>query len=167
MENINKINKLNLGCGNDIREGYLNIDFERFKGIDKIIDLDKIPYPFKNDQFQEIVINNVLEHLENPYAVLKEIHRISRSRAVIKIMVPHFSSSNSWGDIQHKRGFNLETFTNKNVTSMFKVIKNEVTFSKFRLIAKALYKLNHSFYEKHLAYIFPANDLYVELKVLK
>ncbi|MEK6818572.1 MAG: hypothetical protein AABY10_01420, partial [Nanoarchaeota archaeon] len=80
---------------------------------------------------------------------------------------PHFSSNNAWGDLQHKRGFNTVTFTNSNVSTMFKVEKQELTFPHIRFFVKYLAKINPIFYEKNLAYIFPAIDLVVRLRVIK
>ena len=36
-----KNERLNLGCGNDIREGYVNIDSRKLPGVDKVLDLNK------------------------------------------------------------------------------------------------------------------------------
>jgi predicted SAM-dependent methyltransferase len=164
---IPNLDKLNLGCGTDIREGYINLDFEKFTGIDVIHNLNKLPSPFKPNTFNEIIMQNVLEHLENPYGVMKELWRISKSEALIQIRVPHFSSNNAWGDIQHKRGFNSETFKNKNLSGMFKIINQRITFSHFRFFMRPIAKFNPVLYEKHLAYILPAVDLVIELRAIK
>src|SRR3989344_5706428 len=90
--------KLNLGCGNDIKPGYLNVDFETFHGVNLVYNLNKLPYPFKENQFEEIIMRNILEHLDNPYNIMKEIYRISKQNAKVIIRTPHFSSNNAWGD---------------------------------------------------------------------
>ncbi len=164
---MNNFKKLNLGCGDDIREGYLNVDFEKIPGVDKVYDLNKLPYPFKDGTFDEIVMRNVLEHLNDAYLVMKEIHRIASPRGTVKIRVPHFSSNNAWGDLQHKRGFNSETFLNKNMTSLFRIKNQQITFSHYRFFMRPIASGNPVFYEKHLAYIFPAVDLVIELEVKK
>jgi predicted SAM-dependent methyltransferase len=162
-----KSTKLNLGCGDDIKPGYINVDFEVFSGVDLKIDLNKIPYPFKSNQFTEIFMSNILEHLNDPYQIMNEIHRISKPGAIIKIRTAHFSSNNAWGDLQHKRGFNSETFQNSNMINKFAIVKQKITFSHFRFFMRPLSKLNPIFYEKHLAYIFPAVDLVINLKTKK
>ncbi len=167
MEIIEKYDKLNLGCGNDIKKGYLNLDFEKFKGVDLFYDLNKLPYPFKDNQFSEVIMQNILEHLNDPYQIMREIYRICKNNSIVLIRTPHFSSNNAWGDLQHKRGFNTVTFTNSNVSTMFKVEKQELTFPHIRFFVKYLAKINPIFYEKNLAYIFPAIDLVVRLRVIK
>lgn len=164
---MERLSKLNLGCGDDIRKGFLNVDFEKFEGTDMILDLNKIPYPFKKSQFTEIIMKNILEHLNDPYQVMKEIHRISEKGAIVHIRTPHFSSNNAWGDLQHKRGFNSETFLNSNMSSLFKIEKQEITFPHLRFFMRPIARINPVFYEKHLAYIFPAVDLVIKLKVKK
>jgi len=107
--------KLNLGCGTDTREGYLNIDFFRYEGIDKVLDLNKFPYPFEKDKFEEIILQDIFEHLGEPIRVLNELFRISKGGAILKIRVPHFSSANTWGDLTHKRGFSHTIFNNYSI----------------------------------------------------
>jgi len=53
--------KLNLGCGEDYKEGYINLDILDNEFVDVIHDLNKFPYPFKDDEFGEIYIHHVLE----------------------------------------------------------------------------------------------------------
>lgn len=159
--------KLNLGCGKDIKKGYINVDFEKFPGVDKVYDLNKKPYPFKKNSFKEILMRNILEHLENPYEVMKEIWRIAKPNARIKIRVPHFSSCNVWGDLQHKRGFNYSSFINPNISKKFKLISQRITFSHLKFFMRPFVKYHPFFYEKHLAYIFSAVDLVLELKTIK
>ena len=38
--------KLNLGCGNDIRQGYINLDVAELDGVDVVWDVNKLPLPF-------------------------------------------------------------------------------------------------------------------------
>jgi len=159
--------KLNLGCGDDIRKDFLNVDFEKFPGVDLVYDLNKLPYPFKSNSFSKIVLRSILEHLEDPYRVMKELYRIAKPKAIISIRVPHFSSNNVWEDIQHKRGYGLAAFTNKDLSDKFKLLRYKIEFSPYRFFMIPLVKLFPYFYEKHIAYLFPATDLVVELEAKK
>jgi len=159
--------KLNLGCGSDIRQGYINVDYRSFKGADLVYDLNKVPYPFKSNTFKKILLRNTLEHLENPMKIMAELHRISKPNGKIFIKGPHFSSDNVWGDLEHKRAFSSQTFTNKNMSELFKVVNQKITFSHFKFFMRPFVKINPVFYEKHLAFIFPAVDVEVELEVKK
>ena len=72
--------KLNLGCGNKIIDGYVNVDKYDTYNIDIKHDLEKFPYPFEDDTVEEIILSHVLEHIgQSPdifIKILKELYRI-------------------------------------------------------------------------------------------
>ena len=45
--------KLNLGCGKDIKEGYINLDIVDYGG-NQIHNINSFPYPFEDNTFDEI-----------------------------------------------------------------------------------------------------------------
>jgi len=53
-------------------------------------------------------MDNVLEHLGNPIKVIKELERICKNDAIIKIIVPHFSYYKAYKDPTHKHYFCME-----------------------------------------------------------
>lgn len=92
--------KLNLGCGDDIREDFINVDKKPASGVDLILDLnDKLP--FKDNSMDYIILDNVLEHLDDPLSVMKEVGRISRPDSRVKVVVPHFRNKNAYA-LNHK-----------------------------------------------------------------
>lgn len=103
--------KLNLGCGAWKKEGFVNIDYFDYKtasnvdGPDIVHDLNVLPYPFTDNEFDLIEADHVMEHLNDVFAVMKELHRISKNGASIKISVPHFSRGFTHAD--HRRGFDV------------------------------------------------------------
>jgi len=155
---------LNLGCGDRLSRDCINVDSKKFDGVDLVWDLNKFPYPFKDNQFEEIFAFNILEHLNDPHKVMEEIYRIVKPDGIVNLQVPHFSSNSVWGDIQHKRGFSYETFKNKNISKMFRLVKQRITFSRYRFIMRKIANQHPRFYEKVLAYIFNASGLDVVLK---
>ncbi len=74
--------RLNLGCGSDIRPGYVNVDFRQLPGVDRIVDLSVFPWPFEDESADEILMLDFLEHF--PYSqtrrILLECHRVLRDR---------------------------------------------------------------------------------------
>ena len=100
---------LNLGSGNSYVEGETNIDFYATK-VDVRHDLNVLPYPFPDNSFDQIRCMNILEHLENPVAVMRELHRIGSNGCTVAIRVPHFRSASVAEDITHRRGFAWRTF---------------------------------------------------------
>ncbi|MBU3906866.1 MAG: class I SAM-dependent methyltransferase [Nanoarchaeota archaeon] len=105
--NQKKINvdKLNLGCSVFKKKGFLNVDIDSDKNPDLLLNLDKIPYPFKDESFSLITADHVLEHLNNPFEIMKELYRILKPRGKLIIKVPHFSRGFTHPD--HKRGFDV------------------------------------------------------------
>jgi len=158
--------KLNLGCGKDKRKGYINLDYDTTSNPDVVHDINQ-PLPFEEGQFDEVVMQCILEHVDDAKKLMMEVHRVSKPNAKIIIKTPHFSSCNVWGDIEHKRGFSSVTFTNENMQEYFKVINQGVTFSHWNFFMRPFAKAFPEWYEKHLAYIFNAVDINLVLEVRK
>jgi len=97
--------KLNLGCGEFKKEGYVNVDVNPLVKPDRLHDLDILPYPFSDGEFDLIEADHVLEHLNNVFAVMKELHRIANDGGEVIIRVPHFSRG--FTHPEHKRGFDI------------------------------------------------------------
>tara|TARA_Y100000590_G_scaffold432152_1_gene547851 strand:- start:160 stop:717 length:558 start_codon:yes stop_codon:yes gene_type:complete len=106
-----KIYKLNLGSGDDIKPDFINIDFKQENGVDKVHNLNEYPWPFEDQSFKEVQAINVLEHLDNFIGAMEEIHRISLPGCLVKISVPYWNSSFAYIDPTHKRGFHELTFS--------------------------------------------------------
>lgn len=102
--------KLNLGCGEDYREGWINLDCRSDIKTDIKWNINKIPYPFKDNTFDEILLKMILEHTNFPTNILKEIIRISKKNAKIVLIVPHADSYAAKSDLQHKNFFTENTF---------------------------------------------------------
>jgi len=107
--------KLNLGCGRDYRNGWVNVDVRRNIFTDVVHDLDVLPYPFKDNTFDEVLLSHILEHIKDPISTLKEIIRISKSRARIIVKVPHAHSYAQISDLQHKNSFSEHSFSKKHL----------------------------------------------------
>ncbi len=68
--------KLNLGCGKDIKEGYINLDKWALGEVDVVHNLNLFPYPFKDNIFDEILCSHLLEHVNDLIKVMEELHRM-------------------------------------------------------------------------------------------
>lgn len=101
--------RLNVGCGRDVRRGWVNLDRAPLPGVDVVHDLDAGPLPFENDCFDEVLCRDVLEHVDL-LAAMRELHRVLRPGGRLRIRVPHFTSRNVWDDPTHRRAFALSTF---------------------------------------------------------
>jgi hypothetical protein len=105
---------VNLGCGYDHREGWLNVDsFDACKP-DLLDDLETFPWELPSHHFEHVLLKHVLEHLGAEFAVfqgvMREIHRIAAPGGLIEIHVPHHRHDNFWSDPTHVRAFTPLTF---------------------------------------------------------
>ena len=102
--------KLNLGAGNDILDGFENHDITKLPGIDVVFDLNQYPWPWNDDAFEEVVANDLLEHLDNFMRAMEELHRIIAPNGKLKLSVPYWNSTSRYIDPTHKMGFHEDTF---------------------------------------------------------
>jgi SAM-dependent methyltransferase len=100
--------RLNLGCGTDIRPGFVNVDSAALAGVDVVHDLNVLPLPFEDGSFVEVVCQDVLEHLD--YApLLGEVHRVLAPGGRVRIRSPHFTSRAVYLDPTHRTAFSIDT----------------------------------------------------------
>jgi len=97
--------KLNLGCGEDYMPGYTNVDFRSHVEIDVQHNLNELPYPFEDGEFDLVHASHVLEHLDKPFDIMVELHRITKKGGTIHIRVPHFSRG--FTHAEHCAGFDV------------------------------------------------------------
>jgi len=85
--------KLNLGCGEDIRAGYVNIDAIARRGVNLVCDITK-KLPYKNGVCEEIIAQDILEHLtrEQLFATLSEISRILKVGGQLFVRIPNIDA---------------------------------------------------------------------------
>lgn len=179
---MKKAQKLNLGCGRDIYDDYVNMDIVPGDGVDVIADLEKV-LPFADNSFDEIYADNVLEHVRNLNGLLRELHRICRKGGSIIVIVPHFSFFGSFTDPTHKRFFGYHTFdyyTEKSDYNFYTDLRFEIVSRKLqyfwiknqKTIVKSymitwLVNMWPLFYERFLCWVFPLHEIHVVLRPIK
>jgi SAM-dependent methyltransferase len=97
---------LDVGCGCKCL-GDVNVDRDASFPADIHHDLNILPLPFHDKQFQKVYCYHALEHLEDPVKVLDELRRIGR---VVEIRVPHRAGTTAKKDPTHKHFLNLKWF---------------------------------------------------------
>jgi len=102
--------KINLGAGSNIYDGYINHDISMIPNIDVIHDLNVYPWPWANNSAEEIVANDLLEHLNDFMRAMEELYRIVKPGGTLKIKVPYWNSVFRYADPTHCRGFHEITF---------------------------------------------------------
>ena len=61
---------LDLSCRNKKRAGAIGVDFNERTSADIIHNLNSVPYSFDNGSFDEIYLDNTLEHLADVMRVI-------------------------------------------------------------------------------------------------
>jgi hypothetical protein len=128
--------KINLGCGYMKLDGYLNVDASEFVEPDQVVDLQQLPWPYEDDEFQNIVAKDILEHLGNDkhtlVDIIKEMYRVSENGAVWEVQVPHHRSDHAWDDPTHKRPITPGTFklfNQKNIVEGMEIGRSDSTLA--------------------------------------
>lgn len=95
--------RLNLGAGSDIRAGWLNSDVVALPGIDVVHDLDVRPWPWEDGSVDEIIANDIFEHVQNAVGFINECGRVLKTGGFLRVRTPHYQHENSWTDPTHVR----------------------------------------------------------------
>jgi SAM-dependent methyltransferase len=97
--------KINLGCGFKYLPDHVNCDVLPHVKADRHFDLNVLPYPFEIEVADEILLDNVLEHLDDIPKVMAELHRILRPGGRLRIYVPYGKTDWALQDPTHKHFF--------------------------------------------------------------
>lgn len=101
--------KLNVACGKDIREDYVNID-KIDCGQEIIRDITK-GLPFSDNSVDEILFKHAMEHLEfeEIVFVMNEFWRVLKKGGLLYVVCPHRKSPGAY-TITHKSFIDETTF---------------------------------------------------------
>jgi len=102
--------KINLGCGEDYREGWHNVDIRPEVEPDAVADLDRMPWPLPDDHAKLVLVDNVLEHLDDQLAAMHELKRITEPGGCLVIRGPHWNSPGQAIDPTHTTPVDPRTF---------------------------------------------------------
>ncbi len=102
--------RLNLGCGSNVREGYINVD--KYGSPDVVFDLETFPWPWDDSSVDEVRLDSILEHLGQTNGifleVMKELYRICKPDAIVSILAPHPRHMNFINDPTHVRAITVD-----------------------------------------------------------
>ncbi len=82
--------KYNLGCGDKMIEGFVNVDM--YGTPDVMCDLSYFPWPFESESSDEVYSEHFLEHVIDYEKTVLEMYRILKPGGLLHFKVPHFRS---------------------------------------------------------------------------
>lgn len=108
--------RIDIGCGSSKEAGYLGIDRIAGPGVDIVCDIGQgIPLPDNTAEF--VMASRVLPYMDDLFAVMSEIHRISIHKAIVCILAPYAHSFAHMSNPSFKQKF--DEYTPRYLTGSF------------------------------------------------
>jgi hypothetical protein len=168
---------IELGCGPAKTPGAFGVDLFPYEGVDKVVNLDEIPWPLPDGGFERVIAKHIIEHVERVELFMKEIHRIATHGALLEVVTPHYSFVHSWSDPTHRRHLSTQWYLpfvgNGYLAAQagrFDLVSSTVTFggSVRCWIPKLMVRIwGVERWEKHYAFVYPARDIETTLRIVK
>lgn len=171
---------LHIGAGRKKIVGAVTLDINPRHNPNVVWDLNDFPYPFADSEFDLVVCEHVIEHLREVISVMEELHRVTAPGGRVIVRVPHFSSLNFNTDPTHIHAFSSRSFDYLCIGTPFE--RYDYSTVRFRKLVGRMDMQPHTpfnrflmrlinrflgFYEEHLAYIIPGQELLFVLEVAK
>jgi SAM-dependent methyltransferase len=159
---------LDVGCGSTKHAGAVGLDISADTDADIVHDLDVFPYPIEDSCFDEVVMQDVIEHVAEPMRVAAELHRILRPGGRLQLRTPHFSSVLAYGDPTHRHYYSTSAIRYLADPGFAHYSQSRFTVEHitldlwlpFRALGIAAFANRYpDVYEKYLAFRFPAMNI--------
>jgi predicted SAM-dependent methyltransferase len=110
--------KINLGCGCDIRDGFINMDMYPVDDRVLFIDLNTLPLPFDDNSIDYIILHQILEHLDvNPYDFMMDVFRILKKDGIVHVGLPVYANNLVHNRFIHHTGYFEPIIHKSSITS--------------------------------------------------
>src|SRR5947207_2433778 len=100
---------LEMGAGQQEPFG-IRVDNLRAVRPTLLADLNRAPYPFKDNSFDAVYAFSIVEHLDNFFTVFGELWRILKPGGFVVLLTPHFSDHASFIDPSHRLHLSMRSF---------------------------------------------------------
>jgi len=171
---------LDIGCGKKKQDaGAIGLDRQPGSAADILCELARFPWPVRDSCADKVFLSHFLEHQADVLRAMAEVRRIAKPGAEVVIVTPHYSSPDSYSDPTHTHHLGFHSFdyfvqdSFENFTyggGGFRLLERRLTFGGNLLLdnlGRLCAALSVDFYEKHLAWVFPARNIFCRLEVVK
>lgn len=95
---------LDLGCGDNKKEGYFGVDAYSTPSVDYLVDLFKFPWPFPDNCVDGVFSSHFFEHIPAKLrpGFMDELYRVMKVGAQATIITPYWSSMRAVQDFSHE-----------------------------------------------------------------
>lgn len=178
---------LDVGCGRNKTPGAIGLDYNPRTAADVIHDLGVFPYPFADNEFDQIVSNHVVEHLPDVMNFVAELYRITKPGGRIKLLTPHYTNPDWASDPTHRNHINSYTFNVFMPERQLFPFYTEVNLKPIRVYVSLAnlwrslgieflvnldqkstnLRFTRKFWEHYLSFAFRGKELQFEFEVIK
>ncbi len=171
---------LDIGCGKKKQEpGAIGLDRQPGSAADVLCELAHFPWPLRDSCADKVYLSHFIEHQKDILQVMAEVRRIAKPNAEVIIVTPHYSSPDSYTDPTHSFHLGFHSFDYFERESFadftyhaggFRILERRLTFGGNVVLdnlGRMLAAISADFYEKHLAWVFPARNIFCRLSVRK
>jgi SAM-dependent methyltransferase len=101
---------LDVGCGPTKYPGSIGLDMNPSTAADVICHLDRGGLPFRDNSFDHLRAEHIIEHVADIIATMEEFHRVTKPGGTIFIATPHYTDYSSFRDPTHRWHLNTYSF---------------------------------------------------------
>lgn len=101
---MHKVTRLDIGCGNNKKEGFTGIDIDGDCGCDIIHDLFTFPWPIEDGVVEEVHCSHFFEHVPGQLRgkFMDELYRITKPGTKMTFITPYWNSARAVQDYTHE-----------------------------------------------------------------
>ena len=170
---------LDIGCGQNKRQGAIGVDRNANTAADVLADIDQ-GLPFLDSTVNRVSLIHVIEHVGDVIHAVEEAHRVLKPGGRLHIETPHYSDASSFADPTHRwhlNSFSFRYFTEAGGFAYysqcrFREVQLEIKLLRFWRLLGFEFAVNRSrafrkFWEYYLCFLVRGKALVFEFEAQK